>query len=90
MTYRTIKGQWEAPFRLSAASKPKAINIDRGDDGEMRAIYELEGNRLKFCFSKARSERPTSFEISKESPVSFREIVPTYLYIYEKQHINPG
>jgi len=45
-------------FTIDPAKKPKTLDIN--SKGQMiLAIYELEGDNLKLCFSRPGSERPT-------------------------------
>jgi RNA polymerase sigma factor (sigma-70 family) len=77
MTLRTKKGGWEGLSRLGPATRPKEIDVDFGDGRGIKAIYELEGDRLKLCYSKG-GERPTSFDTSEG-------VLPIFLFVYEKQ-----
>jgi uncharacterized protein (TIGR03067 family) len=47
-------------FTLDPTQKPKQLDID-SKGGKILAIYELEGDNLKLCFSRPGSERPTDF-----------------------------
>ena len=63
----TVGGQliMKAKFTIDPSKKPKTIDYRMTDgptQGKMQlGIYELEGNRVKFCFGAPGSERPTDF-----------------------------
>jgi uncharacterized protein (TIGR03067 family) len=61
---RTIKSP---SFRLDPTASPKAIDLLLPDFSTMRGIYDLEGDRLKICFSgpsgQAAMTRPTGFSV---------------------------
>jgi RNA polymerase sigma factor (sigma-70 family) len=79
VVYRTdTKGGDEATFRLNPAATPKEIDIDFAG-GTQPGIYEIDGNRLKWCWSKGRV-RPTSFDTG--APGSD---ILTFLYVFEKR-----
>jgi RNA polymerase sigma factor (sigma-70 family) len=76
VSYRTGKGTEKATFRLNPAATPKEIDLDF-DNGTLPGIYAVEGNRLKFCWSKAH-RRPASFDTRTGD-------LMTFLYVYEKK-----
>jgi uncharacterized protein (TIGR03067 family) len=51
-------------YRLDATAKPKTIDIPGDADKEFsKAIYELDGDTLKLCFSQStKLDRPKSFD----------------------------
>jgi len=56
---------------LHPQAKPAEVDVEikEGDDAGKKqlGIYEIEGDRLKFCFAPAGSKkRPTKFEFSME------------------------
>jgi uncharacterized protein (TIGR03067 family) len=65
--YRKVVGK--GTIRLDAKKKPKAIDaMPAGASGEGKSllgIYELDGDKLKLCFARPGSPRPTEF-VSKE------------------------
>jgi uncharacterized protein (TIGR03067 family) len=69
----TLIGRWvekligSPSFRLDPTANPKAIDLVLPDFSTMRGIYDLDGDRLKICFSgpsgKAAKTRPTAFSV---------------------------
>ena len=63
----TIQGQlfMKAKFTLDPATNPKAIDyaVSGGPHAgkTQLGIYELNGDKVKFCFSIPGQERPTAF-----------------------------
>jgi uncharacterized protein (TIGR03067 family) len=64
----TLKGKesYRGTLTLDPARKPKAIDATFVDDqgkekGKAVGIYELEGGRLKICWSDKGGERPSAF-----------------------------
>jgi uncharacterized protein (TIGR03067 family) len=51
------------PYRLDAAAKPRAIDIPGDVEKEFsKAIYEVNGDKLKLCFSQSTTlDRPKDF-----------------------------
>jgi RNA polymerase sigma factor (sigma-70 family) len=78
VTYHSTKGEESAPLRLNASATPKEIDIDF-EGGTLPGIYEIEGNRLKWCWSKGH-RRPASFDTA--APGSD---ILTFLHVYEKR-----
>ncbi|HEV3146038.1 MAG TPA: sigma-70 family RNA polymerase sigma factor [Gemmataceae bacterium] len=60
------KGGAGVTFKLDSERKPKGIDFDveAGSDLTRKAIYELDRNTLKLCWSRG-SERPTEFDSTK-------------------------
>jgi uncharacterized protein (TIGR03067 family) len=54
-------------FKLDPTSTPKSIDLVFPDSSTMRGIYDLDGDRLRICFSgpsgKAAMTRPTGFSV---------------------------
>jgi uncharacterized protein (TIGR03067 family) len=50
-----------ATFSVDATKKPKAIDL-HPDKKPVLGIYELNGDRLKMCFSRPGKPRPTKFD----------------------------
>ena len=49
-------------YRVDATAKPKAIDIPGGEKEFSKAIYEVEGDTLKLCFSQStKADRPKDF-----------------------------
>lgn len=65
--YRKIAGK--GTIRLDATKKPRAIDAQpagaAAQGKSVLGIYEFDGNKLKLCFARLGSERPTEF-VSKE------------------------
>jgi uncharacterized protein (TIGR03067 family) len=78
LTYRTKKGDKGASYRLDATRKPKEIDVAFDEGTRMRAIYELDGTRLRLCWTKGGEVRPAGFDTSKEPFF-------TFLFTYEKK-----
>ena len=60
------------PFQLNSDTSPKRIDIAANEENrfDSKAIYELNGNTLKFCFSQqTKNPRPASIET--EGTVNF-------------------
>jgi uncharacterized protein (TIGR03067 family) len=55
-------------FKLNPTPSPKEIDLILPDFSTMRGIYEIDGDRLRICFSgpsgKAAMTRPTGFSVS--------------------------
>jgi uncharacterized protein (TIGR03067 family) len=52
------------PYKIDPSRKPKSIDLaNTGIDGKETtpAIYELNGDSLKLCWSEKTEERPTEF-----------------------------
>jgi RNA polymerase sigma-70 factor (ECF subfamily) len=60
LTYRTPRKVDEASFRLRPASNPREIDMEFDEWARTRAIYELDGDRLKLSWSKLGG-RPAGF-----------------------------
>ena len=69
--HNNVKDQRAATMKLDPAQKPKAVDLAFTNGlptGEtIRAIYELKGDDLKFCFADESKQRPKNFD-SKEGP----------------------
>ncbi len=52
----------ECQYTLNSTRKPKTVDLQSGGKTIMLGIYELEGDRLRFCFSKT-PQRPKTFVI---------------------------
>ncbi|HEV3204267.1 MAG TPA: TIGR03067 domain-containing protein [Gemmataceae bacterium] len=69
----TLAGQvyLKAKFAISPSKKPKTIDYTLQDGSEkgktMLGIYELEGDKVKFCFSSPGKDRPTEFNTKEDS-----------------------
>jgi uncharacterized protein (TIGR03067 family) len=65
--YRKVVGK--GTIKLDATKKPRAIDaLPAGAGGEgkkLLGIYAFDGNKLKLCFARPGSDRPTEFA-SKE------------------------
>ena len=64
MTINDGKRDEKVTIRLDSAKKPKEIDLtpqDKGADAKVLGIYELNGDDLKICFTKAGGARPTKF-----------------------------
>ncbi len=67
--YRKVLGK--GTIRLDATKKPRAIDaLPAGASGEGKSllgIYEFDGNKLKLCFARPGSARPTEFASKEDS-----------------------
>jgi uncharacterized protein (TIGR03067 family) len=56
-------------YKLDPATKPKSIDLtNAGEKMTTAAIYELDGDTLKLCWSeKAPEQRPTKFASDEDS-----------------------
>ena len=64
MTINDGKRDEKVTIRLDSAKKLKEIDLtpqDKGADAKVLGIYELKGDDLKICFTKAGGARPTKF-----------------------------
>ena len=54
------------PYRLDPVASPKTMDIPGSVEGQFaKAIYEVEGDNLKLCFSQStKLDRPKNFETS--------------------------
>ncbi|WP_159452170.1 TIGR03067 domain-containing protein [Singulisphaera sp. GP187] len=69
----SLVGEWierniKSPsFKLDPTSTPKAIDLVLPTGTTLRGIYDLDGDRLKLCFTgpsgKAAMARPTGFSV---------------------------
>lgn len=65
---RWVERNLKSPtFRVDPSASPKAIDLDLPFTPTMRGIYDLDGDRLRICFSgpsgQARTTRPTGFSV---------------------------
>jgi uncharacterized protein (TIGR03067 family) len=63
-----VQRHFQTPsFKLDPTATPKAIDLVLPDYTTMRGIYDIDGDRLKICFSgpsdKAAMMRPTGFSV---------------------------
>jgi RNA polymerase sigma factor (sigma-70 family) len=77
VAYWARKGSQEGRFRLDTAKTPNEIDIDFDGGGVLKGIYEFDGARLRFCWTKG-GRRPASFDTSAGELL-------TFLYTYEKE-----
>lgn len=75
--YGSHKGPLTGRFRLNTTRTPNEIDIVFDDGATLRGIYEFDGPRLRFCWTKG-GQRPTSFDTATGELL-------TFLYTYEKQ-----
>ena len=69
------------PFKIDPSKKPKHFDLDLGDGKvPMRAIYQLDGDELRICFSLSeKQERPAEFATKEASQTM------TWVYKRHKQ-----
>jgi uncharacterized protein (TIGR03067 family) len=77
VTYRVPKGPQEGRFRVDASKSPHEIDIEFDSGAGLKGIYEFDGPRLRFCWTKGGG-RPASFDTSTGEML-------TFLYAYEKK-----
>jgi uncharacterized protein (TIGR03067 family) len=71
--YRRVRGK--GTIRLDATNRPRAIDaIPAGATDKAQSllgIYEFEGNKLKLCFARPGTARPTEFSAKEDSGHTF-------------------
>jgi RNA polymerase sigma factor (sigma-70 family) len=77
VTYWSRKGPQKGIFRLDATTKPNAIDIEFAPGSVLRGIYDLDGTRLRFCWTKGGG-RPRNFDTTTGEML-------TFLYTYQKE-----
>jgi RNA polymerase sigma factor (sigma-70 family) len=77
LTYVTPRKAQEASFELRPTGQPAEIDMKFDDGAPTRAVYEVEGDRLKLRWSKV-GERPAGFDTDDGDFLAV-------LFVYEKQ-----
>ena len=77
VTYWVPKGPQAGRFRVDASRMPAEIDIEFDGGAVLQGIYEFDGPRLRFCWTKGGS-RPTGFDTATGELLTFR-------YTYEKR-----
>jgi uncharacterized protein (TIGR03067 family) len=81
VTYWSNGRAKEATYRIDATRKPAHIDIHFADWNVTKGIYEVDGSRLRLCWSKT-GERPTSFDTQRED-------IFTFAFLYAKKTQTP-
>jgi RNA polymerase sigma factor (sigma-70 family) len=77
VTYWAPKGPLDGRFRVDPTRAPAEIDIEFDDGAILRGLYEFDGPRLRFCWTKG-GRRPAGFDTSTGELL-------TFLYTYEKR-----
>jgi uncharacterized protein (TIGR03067 family) len=54
-------GEESTSYRLDPAATPRRIDLTNDQKETMLGIYQLDGDRLKICYSDPGEKRPTEF-----------------------------
>lgn len=72
-SYKTelSNGQDEGTFKLNTSASPKQMDLSSDSGKEIPAIYEVNGDTLKACYTLEGSGRPSEFKSVEDSKAIF-------------------
>jgi uncharacterized protein (TIGR03067 family) len=73
-TVKTAEEDLAGTFKLNVKATPKTMDVEMksGEERELFAVYEIEGDNMKVCYSPVT--RPTEFSSAEDS----KRILATY------------